>query len=116
MSMSLPILLFHTTLITVVIFLSFLAIVWLWLRIYMAEVLFISEEDISVWKAILDSFFRMSGQVGNLLCMMLAVNLVPVIVSLIAMVMQSAGIGVQIAVWVFRALYAPFSFAAWTKS
>ena len=112
MSMSLPILLFHTTLITVVIFLSFLVIVWLWLRIYMAEVLFISEEDISAWKAIQDSFFRMSGQVGSLLCMMLAVNFVPVIVSLIAMVMQPAGIGVQIAVWVFRAIYTPFSFAA----
>lgn len=112
MSMSLTILLFHGSLITIFMILSFIVIVWLLLRIYMAEVLFTSEEDMSAWEAIKDSFFRMSGQVTDLLCMLVAVDIVPIIVSLIVWARQPVGIGVQVAVLVFQVIYVPFAFAA----
>lgn len=112
MSMSLTILLFYGSLITIAALLSFLVVAWLMMRIYMAEVLFVSEEDMSAWGAIKDSFFRMSGQVIDLLCMMIVVDIVPIIVGLLVAVNQPVSIGVQAAVVIFRVIYTPFSFAA----
>ncbi len=108
MSMSITILLFHTGLIVLALIVCVVVITWLFLRLYMCEVLFVSEEAMSATEAIKDSFFRMSGQVSNLLCMLFVVNLPNLIISLVVAMLQPVGLGIHFALLVFKMFYAPF--------
>lgn len=108
----LPIVLINTSLIILGVLIGIAVAFWLLLRIYMSEVLFVSEEDLSAWDAIRDSFSRMSGQVADLLCMLIVVGILPNIIGLVIMITQPVGLGVQIAVLVFEVFYTPFSAAS----
>jgi len=112
MSMSITILLFHTGLIVLALIVCVVVITWLFLRLYMCEVLFVSEEAMSATEAIKDSFFRMSGQVGNLLCMLIVVGIPNAVIGLMIAAAQPVGLGVNFAVLVFEVLYAPFPLMA----
>lgn len=104
----LPILLINAALIVFGVLIGFGVAFWLILRIYMCEVLFVSEEELSAWDAIKDSFSRMSGQVGNLLCMLFVVNLPNLIISFVVAMLQPVGLGIHFALLVFKMFYAPF--------
>lgn len=115
----LPVLLLNPALIVLGMIAGIVVVFWLLLRIEMAGVLFVSEEDMSAWEAVKDSFFRMSGQVAELLCMMLSVEVIPLVVDVLfqwglvlngVLSVQSANIFLV----VFALFYQPFGFAAVT--
>ena len=108
----LPILLINAALIVFGVLIGFGVAFWLILRIYMCEVLFVSEEELSAWDAIKDSFSRMSGQVGNLLCMLTVVNIPNIVIALMIAAAQPVSTGVLAAQLVFEVLYAPFPLMA----
>lgn len=112
MSMSITILLFHTGLIVLALIVCVVVITWLFLRLYMCEVLFVSEEAMSATEAIKDSFSRMSGQVGNLLCMLIVVDIPNAVIGLMIAAAQPVSTGVLAAQLVFEVLYAPFPLMA----
>lgn len=112
MSMSLTIVLFYSGLIVLVLVIGLVVIAWLLLRVYMCEVLFVSEEDMSATEAIKDSFSRMSGQVGNLLCMLIVVDIPNAVIGLMIAAAQPVSTGVLAAQLVFEVLYAPFPLMA----
>lgn len=108
----LPILLINAALIVFGVLIGIGVAFWLILRIYMCEVLFVSEEAMSATEAIKDSFFRMSGQVGNLLCMLFVANLPNLIISFVVAMLQPVGLGIHVALLVFKMFYAPFPLMA----
>lgn len=108
----LPILLINAALIVFGVLIGFGVAFWLILRIYMCEVLFVSEEELSAWDAIKDSFSRMSGQVGNLLCMLIVVGIPNAVIGLMIAAAQPVSTGVLAAQLVFEVLYAPFPLMA----
>lgn len=112
MSMSITILLFHTGLIVLALVVCVVVITWLFLRLYMCEVLFVSEETMNAAEAIKESFSRMSGQVGNLLCMLIVVGIPNAVIGLMIAAAQPVSTGVLAAQLVFEVLYAPFPLMA----
>lgn len=108
----LPILLINATLIIFGVLIGIGVAFWLILRIYMCEVLFVSEEDMSAADAIKDSFFRMSGQVVDLLCMLTVVNIPNIVLAIVIAAAQPVGTGILAAQLVFEVFYTPFSLMA----
>ena len=66
----------------------------------------------SATEAIKESFSRMSGQVGNLLCMLFVANLPNLIISFVVAMLQPVGLGIHVALLVFKMFYAPFPLMA----
>lgn len=77
----LPLVLIHPALIIMGLIVGVCVAIWLILRIYMADVLFVSEETETAWEAICDSFSRMEGQAIELFSMLLMVELPQIIVN-----------------------------------
>lgn len=112
-----PLVLIHPALIILGLIVGLGVAFWLILRIYMADVLFVSEQTETAWEAICHSFSRTEGLAMDLFSMLLVIELPQIAVEGLVMLLQShvssgTAQALSFGALIFTLLYAPFGVTA----